>query len=224
MENFFTEQIQMVREQTIYGNMKWIKATVLENGDLEVEQILEYSFNGDYNGIYITIPTKYENKEKVISEIDDNIYNAQGVVLESVAEIKNNYEINYEKVNTARNGQNGVYTETKNNGEYKLKIYSPSQDENKKFKVKYSLKNVCVKHNDVGELYYNFIGGEWQCSIKDLSINLYLPHNTEEPKIWGHGPDSGISEIVIKTFAEFYNVSIDYIAMITNISKPYPKK
>lgn len=29
---------------------------------------------------------------------------------------------------------------------------------------------------------------------------------------------------VIKTFAEFYNVSIDYIAMITSISKPYPKK
>lgn len=28
----------------------------------------------------------------------------------------------------------------------------------------------------------------------------------------------------IITFAEFYNVSIDYIAKRTNISRPYPKK
>lgn len=28
----------------------------------------------------------------------------------------------------------------------------------------------------------------------------------------------------IKTYAEYYKVSIDYIAMATNISKPYPKK
>lgn len=29
---------------------------------------------------------------------------------------------------------------------------------------------------------------------------------------------------IVKIFAEYYQVSIDYIAMLTNISKPYPKK
>ena len=29
---------------------------------------------------------------------------------------------------------------------------------------------------------------------------------------------------IIKIFAEYYQVSIDYIAMLTIISKPYPKK
>lgn len=28
----------------------------------------------------------------------------------------------------------------------------------------------------------------------------------------------------IKTFAEYYNVSIDYIAKMTNIKRPYPKR
>ena len=28
----------------------------------------------------------------------------------------------------------------------------------------------------------------------------------------------------IKLFAEYYNVSIDYIAMLTDESNPYPKK
>ncbi len=30
-------------------------------------------------------------------------------------------------------------------------------------------------------------------------------------------------EIIIK-YAEFYNTSIDYIALLTNANKPYPKK
>lgn len=29
---------------------------------------------------------------------------------------------------------------------------------------------------------------------------------------------------IIKIYAEYYNVSIDYIAMLTDISKPYPKR
>ena len=177
-----------------------IQAKIQENGDIEVEQTLEYSFNGDYNGIYITIPTKYENKEEVISKIDDSIYNAEAVVLKSVTVVeKNNNEITYKRVNSARNGQNGVFTEENNRNLYKLKIYSPSQNENKTFKVKYTLKNACVKHKDVGELYYNFIGGEWQCTIKKLTINLFLLNNTKEVKIWGHGPDNGVSKIINNT-------------------------
>ena len=37
-----------------------IEATVQNNGDLQIEQTLKYAFNGEYNGIYITIPTKYK--------------------------------------------------------------------------------------------------------------------------------------------------------------------
>lgn len=191
---------QEVQAKSYYIEEMDIQATIQENGDVEVEQTLEYSFNGDYNGIYITIPTKYENKEEVISKIDDSIYNAQGVVLKSVTQVENNNEITYKKVNSARNGQNGVFTEENNRNVYKLKIYSPSQNENKTFKVKYTLKNVCVRHNDVGELYYNFIGGEWQCTIKELTINLFLLNNVKEVKIWGHGPDNGVSEIVNNTY------------------------
>ena len=86
---------QKVQAKSYYIEEMDIQATILENGDVEVEQTLEYSFNGDYNGIYITIPTKYENKEEVISKIDDSIYNAQGVVLKSVTQLENNTEINF---------------------------------------------------------------------------------------------------------------------------------
>ena len=32
-----------------------IQATVLENGDVNIQQSITYNFEGDYNGIYISI-------------------------------------------------------------------------------------------------------------------------------------------------------------------------
>ena len=58
-------------------------------------------------------------------------------------------------------------------------------------------------HNDVGELYYNFIGGDWQCSIKKLQIDVFIPNNQQDIKIWGHGPDNGTSKIIDNTHATF---------------------
>lgn len=55
-----------------------------------------------------------------------------------------------------------------------------------------------------------------QCAkIGYISKNSYIRYENEEriPPL-----------DVIKTYAEYYNVSIDYIAMRTNITKPYPKK
>ena len=176
-----------------------IQATVLNNGDVEVEQTLEYSFNGNYNGIYITIPTQYENKEEVISEIKDDIYNVKEVELKNVSVIENDNEVNLTKVQRAYNGDKNVFTEEKRYDMYKLKVFSPSNNENKTFKLNYILKNLCVSHNDYGELYYNFIGGEWECTIKKLKIDIWLPYNKQELKVWGHGPDNGVSEIVDNT-------------------------
>ena len=199
MAIMFIMQVKAQAKSYYIENMD-IQATIQSNGNVEVEQTLEYSFNGNYNGIYVTIPTQFKNNEEIISSISDDIYNTQGVELQSVQLIENEQEVNYEKASKAYNGDGGVYTEeTDSNGVYTLKIYKPSVNQNRTFKIKYILKNLCIKHNDVGELYYNFIGGEWQCTIKNLSINIWLPNNTGELKAWGHGPDNGKLEIVDNT-------------------------
>lgn len=193
-----------VQAKSYYIDDMKIQATVKENGDLQIEQTLKYVFNGSYNGIYITIPTKYKNQEDVISKISDNIYNASGVQVNNVATLDNyGSEQIYNRVKNAYNGSWGVYTEENLYNSYKLKIFSPSTDTTKTFKINYILQNVCVEHNDIGELYYNFIGGDWQCSIKNLDIDIFLPNNKEEIKIWGHGPDNGYSKIIDNTHAYF---------------------
>ena len=181
-----------------------IDATIQPNGDLKVEQSITYDFDGSYNGIYLTIPYEIYDVEKneVIKngKINDDIYTGTGVEISTINDNKNN---TYTITNKANNGDRKVYTIEDDNNIITLRIYSPSTNEKKTFNINYTIKDLCVLHNDVGELYYNFIGGEWDCDINNLNINVSIPDNTNTINIWGHGPIEGTSTIRSKRLAEF---------------------
>lgn len=196
-----------VEAKSYYIKNMDIQANININGSVDIEQTLTYNFNGEYNGIYITVPYKVtDNEYKDIiknNRINDNLYTGSEVNVESVSEITEKTENSYSLATKATNGDNGVYTTTKESKLFKIKVYSPSSNELKTFKIKYNIKDLCVKHNDIGELYYNFIGGEWECSIKNLNIDIYIPYNKSEIKVWGHGPYNGQSKIISNTHANF---------------------
>ena len=184
-----------------------IQATVQQDGSLNVKQEITYQFSGHYNGIYIDIPYNLEDAERKEaasgSLLEDKFYNATNVKINSVSLINNGKEIPFQQVKQARNGNSQVYTIDKQKGIQQIRAYSPSTNTTKKFKMDYTLENVCVKHEDVGELYYNFIGGAWAVTIQKLNIDIYLPQNQSKIEIWGHGPYNGKSKIVDNTHANF---------------------
>ena len=140
-----------------------IEATINQDGSVGIEQELTYKFNGSYNGIYITVPFEYEDKEfkEIVTNnrIDDNLYNGKSVTVQSVSEISGE-EIVYKEINEsqATNGIKGYFSNTQESDLQRIKVYSPSQDTTKTFKINYTINDLCVMHNDIGELYYNFIG------------------------------------------------------------------
>lgn len=162
-----------------------IQATVNDEGSVNIEQKITYKFNGSYNGIYINIPYQLEDIE---AEENDDLYNGKGVTVNKVSVVNNGAETEFNKVNSAINGNKNVYTTTTESGLQKIKVYSPSNNTTKTFKIDYIINNLCVKHNDIGELYYNFIGGAWEVEIKNLNIDIYIPQNREQIQVWGHGP------------------------------------
>ena len=151
-----------------------MQVTINDDGSAQIKHSLKYNFNGNYNGIYIDIPYNLEDSEYESvagqNKINDELYNGDQLVKSAV------------------NGDKAKYTVANTDGMYRIKVYSPSNNEKKTFDLYYTIKNLCVKHNDVGELYYNFIGGKWECDINKLNIDIYLPNNQDELKIWGHGP------------------------------------
>lgn len=171
-----------------------MQVVLQENGNLQVEEELRYRFDGSYNGIYITIPygvndSKYDQIRKQTSLINDSFYNANNVQISKVKVAGKNYQLS----NYASNGQSGIYTITNEGRTKKIKVYSPSINQTKVFNISYVLQDVAVKHKDIGEIYYNFIGGAWDRDIKKLNIDIRLPNNTSKDKLYAfaHGPYNG---------------------------------
>lgn len=91
---------------------RWIvESRILKNGDLEIVEDLTFYFNSKFNGIYRHLVTDYT----------DGIENLE------VYEIEEGKEIPYRLVNSAENGDNGVYLVTTEKNNLTVKVYSPAK-------------------------------------------------------------------------------------------------
>lgn len=183
-----------------------IVANVDKSGNMRVTEETEYRFNGKYNGITITLPEKvskdyYGNmtKNSINSSIfKDELYNNEGLEDVSIYVVRNGQREKLSEVGSGRLGQDGIYTVSRDsNGYITYKIYEPSKNENKTFVIEYTLKNVALKHNDVAEVFWNFVGGNVECKIENLNISLSLASGDLE-NVYIHGNESGKIEYLNK--------------------------
>jgi uncharacterized membrane protein len=169
-----------------FGNKAWaeeitltkdsIRAEITRDGSMLVTEDLTFDISGKYNGVFKDI--SYDK--------------AEGISGITAAEIKGNL-MPYEEVNSARNGDAGVFTLEKESKNVRVKIYSPSKNEIKTFRITYKITGAVKKYNDIGELYWKFIGRENETFIENLEIFVTLPvgSSKEEMKVFGHGPRDG---------------------------------
>ena len=157
-----------------------IDCDVQENGDIEIEENITYYTNEDKNGLIRTIETKNEL---------NSTNSADTMKLEEVLADGIDCQQEY----SARVGDDGVYTYSKSGDSYEIKVFTPFTTSTKTISYKYILTNVAVKYNDIAELYWNFIGSEWDCPIDNLTININLPESATSGSIYvyGHGSDNG---------------------------------
>lgn len=174
-----------------------IDVNIDKSGDIHVKEDTEYRFNGAYNGITITIPTDVSKEyyEKLTEdsmndskELPDSLYICNGIENVNIYVLENDQKRYFHEVGSAVNGDRSVYTVIEENGFTTFKIYEPSVSVDKRIVIEYTLKDVVVQHNDVAELFWNFIGGEVECKIKNLQINV---HGENILKSYTHGNASG---------------------------------
>lgn len=160
-----------------------INCELTEDGDLKVQENIIYNTDEYKNGVTRKIVTKNERNTKNSADL---------MKLESV---KVDGE-EYTRVTASSNGRSGVYEYNIDGDEYNIKVYSPFKRMGKTVTYEYTLKNVAVKYKDTAELYWNFIGNEWDTSISKLEINITLPYNANKNNIYvfGHGSDNGTFE------------------------------
>jgi uncharacterized membrane protein len=169
-----------------------IDATILENGNMHVVEYLKYNFDDDMNGVFRDILYKYTySNQKNDMRPASSWYQADSVQNLKVYTSDNGFTDMKEAIlkdeSLLENGMSGVYSAQKyGNGEYreKIKVYTPVKSGNNKYvKYEYDLTNVVVTYNDANEIYWNFLGGDWQCYINNLKVNINWSESFDIDKI-----------------------------------------
>ena len=62
------------------------------------------------------------------------------------------------------------------------------------FYIEYILKDVVVIHNDIAELYWTFVGQNFDDNIDEVMITINLPKRATDLRVWAHGPLWGTVE------------------------------
>ena len=60
---------------------------------------------------------------------------------------------------------------------------------NKIYKISYKVNDAIAKYNDYAELYWQFVGKDFEIDCKKVTGTIYLPQNAsskEDIKVWGH--------------------------------------
>jgi len=192
----------------------YIEANILSNGDMQVKELKKLS--GTYNGVKTTLRYSNNNLQSFTGILDDfegsNIYNASSITDLKVYDVINtdfNFKVNneFELVNYANTGNYGVYTRNDFTGGTRLLIYMPSSY-NRASLVTYTVKDVVVVHNDIAEIAWDFIGSDYEEEIDDLKIVINLPGDSNELRVFSHGPLNGTNRIINKSSVELVNPNV----------------
>ncbi len=179
----------------------YIDSYILENGDLEIKELIV--LNGSFNGYIRELATSnsvLSHSNKIDFE-HDAIYNASGIYDMKIGAKKvddvsfDTFNDEFEKLEIgdsfSSNSKKTVVTKYNNYDEYKM--YYRSNNESVAFLLDYKLDKAIVLHNDVAELYWQFIGNDFTDQINDLKIRIHLPNNDDSDffKVWAHGDLTG---------------------------------
>ena len=173
----------------------YIRAEVLNNGDMKVEEILV--LDGTFNG--------YERDLDYEVELNDgydtsSLYQAHGIsditveakYIDSFTEslFSDTSFTKFDSVAYANNGESGKYILSNLDGGYRIRMYYPASNEKVAFRISYTLDRVAVMHNDVAELYWPFIGDGFIDHLENVDITVTLPgiSSSENFRVWAHGP------------------------------------
>jgi hypothetical protein len=169
-----------------------IEANVNDDGSLNVVEYLKYYFDEDMNGLLRDIMYKYNfNNQKNDMYPTSSRYQASDVknirVFTSDTSFDNMSESSEKSQSELSNGMSGVYSVSKtSNNTIRIKTYSPVSSESYKYvKYEYTIDDVVVNYNDYAELFWNFVGKDWECDINNLDIQITIPAY-EDIKVFGH--------------------------------------
>ncbi len=151
-----------------------IAAEVRGDGSMHVRETREYVFSGTFHHAYrvIPLPAGTQIESFLVTENGSPYQQTAGEAPDSFV--------------TSRGG-----------GQFRADWYYQASDESRLFTVDYDVTGAVVKHDDLAELYWKFVGTEWEARSELARVTISLPGRVPRAglRAWAHGPLWGKTEI-----------------------------
>jgi uncharacterized membrane protein len=166
-------------DRSYYMSSFKINAQLDSSGNMGIMEEITYEFDGSFRGVFRTLKTSGSDGIEAIE-----VYKTQDGRLSQFVQNDTETENTYQLLDEG----DGI----------RLKIFSTSEDESRTFVIRYKVLNAAVKYKDTGELYWKFMGEDTGVNINNFDLTITLPPGAgkDQLKVFGHGPLSGVSEII----------------------------
>lgn len=184
-----------------------IQAQVMENGDLFVTEARTFEFEDSVNGVYWDIPLA-QNEQGAPSSITVLSVHELDDAPENEAEARRAAQPMRE-VPSANAGDSDAYTVESQGDSLRLKVFLPREDgDEATIWVSYMIEGAVMAWPDTAELYWQFIGSEWEEDAESVYLDVTFAGAAQSTpaatgasganlRAWGHGPLDG--EVSINT-------------------------
>ena len=145
-----------------------VDASVSSDGALNIEETLTYRYRGKYSYGYREIPRSDTTR------------------IEQVAVFENGRPFLW-----AIEGRNpGSFTVEERGRSTRITWYYSAEDETRTFVVRYRVTGEVKRYADVAELYFQFVGNQWDRPIARANVVVRFPPSVtrDELQAWAHGP------------------------------------
>jgi len=165
-----------------------IKATAEKSGAMQVSEKRTYRFDGSYTFAYREILKTASGRGA--------LYRISGV---TICEIDGCYrQLTLGEINNADEIRTPRTFYFKDLGDrYYIKWFYKADSITKYFKLSYKIDNAVTLHQNIAEIYWQWVGYDWELSQNNVKVKVEIPKNVDGKEIqaWGHGPLDGVVSI-----------------------------
>lgn len=150
---------------------------VRKNGDVYVTEDITYNFDGSFSGVFRDIDT----------DRTSGIHNL------SVSVLENGNERELYMIDQGLGKQGNFEYFQQSPGIMRIKIYEASDSVKKTLRIRFNLKNLATRYDDIGTLNRKIVDRNWTVPLNNVTATIKIPEGAkkEDLRIFSHGDLTG---------------------------------
>ena len=180
----------------LFLNLLQFEARIQEDGSMDVTEYWDIDIE-ETNTLYKTFKTDKSKYSSISNVKVTDITNGQNIQFTEVFQ---------EMYHVTKNCYYGLINE-KGMFEIAWGVGLDNSSANRKYKIEYTVNDAIAKYQDKAELYWQFVGADFEVNAQKVLGTITLPQNVtsqDEIRVWGHTEDlNGEIHVVDSRTIEF---------------------